>query len=221
MFLGCLLASPRCCFGQFDTPEVLRHGAGCHGLRPCRKPTSRSPTRTAASQPDHYARRRRLRLFNVKISQYTVTVERAIFKTIHDQRSGQHRQRVDLTAGRRRFQIGRGLYDVAAALDTDTSEHSQIINSAAMPSFRSMAAVAQDLALLSTNVSKSPQAAVTGPTSTPGVPNVNGRCAIPTIILFWTAWIITRTGPATRAIPPRACSRRRMRSPVQSDYGRL
>ncbi len=86
------------------------------------------------------------------------------------------RQRVDakLTVG----QVTEAVTVIGAAevLDTDTSDHSQVINTQAIMELPLNGRDYANLALLATNVHVSPQALAFGPTATPreGAINVNG-----------------------------------------------
>ncbi len=166
-------------FAQFDTAEVLgtvRDATGSPVPKAdvtLNNPDTGIAAKTKTGEDGGYD------FFNVKIGRYTITVEHAGFTKLSTPNvvvNAAARQRVDLT-----LQVGAVTESVevtgaAAALDTDTSEHSQVINSAAVTELPLNGRSYADLALLSTNVTKSPQAAVTGPTSTPreGAFNVNG-----------------------------------------------
>ena len=117
--------------------------------------------------------------FDVKVGQYTVTVEAAGFDKIstHDVRVDVNaRQRVDLT-----LQVGAVTQSVnvtgaASVLETDTSEHGQVINTQQVLELPLNGRNYAELALLSTNAIKSPMAVAFSPTGTPreGAFNVNG-----------------------------------------------
>jgi len=116
--------------------------------------------------------------FNVHVGRYTVTVEHAGFSKVTSSDvivDVSQRQRVDLT-----LQVGAVTDSVtvtgaASLVDTDSSEHSQVI-SAAVPELPLNGRNYADLALLSTNTVKSPIAIAFGPTATPREAsfNVNG-----------------------------------------------
>ena len=117
--------------------------------------------------------------FNVKVGRYTLTVEHAGFSkaAIPD-------LTVDVGARRRAdvaMQVGAvtasiEVSAVAAALETDSSEHGQVIDTAAVTELPLNGRNYADLALLSTNAVKSPISATFSPSGTPreGAFNVNG-----------------------------------------------
>ena len=117
--------------------------------------------------------------FNVKIGRYTITVEKPGFSkfsandVVVDVNA---RQRVDA-----RLQVGAVTQEVtvtgaAAVLDTDSSDHSQVVNTQQVAELPLNGRNYADLALLSTNSSKSPMAAAFSPSATPreGAINING-----------------------------------------------
>lgn len=116
---------------------------------------------------------------DVKVGSYTVTVEAAGFTTVSAKDidvAVQARQRVDLT-----LQVGAvsqsvNVTDVASVVDTDTSEHSQVIGSETMIDLPLNGRQYSSLALLATNVHQSPIGISFGPNGTPreGSFNVNG-----------------------------------------------
>src|SRR5215813_3968108 len=175
---SCLLvAAPL--FAQFEAGEVLgtvRDASGA-GLPKAAVTLTNQDTgienKTTTDEAGNYD------FFNVKLGRYTVSVEQPGFSKVSTPDvivSVNARQRVDLS-----MQVGVVTETVevtgaAAALDTDSSEHGQVISAAAVTGLPLNGRSYADLALLSTNVVRSPQGAVTGPTSTPreGSINVNG-----------------------------------------------
>jgi hypothetical protein len=116
---------------------------------------------------------------NVQVGEYTVTLEASGFSKISaadiDVTVGA-RQRVDLN-----LQIGvvtqtLEVTGAAAILETDSSEHRQVINTQQVVELPLNGRDYSDLALLSTNVTKSPMSSTFSPTSTPreGALNING-----------------------------------------------
>jgi len=115
----------------------------------------------------------------VKVGRYTVTAEatgfsRAVAANVAVDVNA--RQRVDLT-----LQVGAVTESVqvtgaAAAIETDSSEHGQVINTQQIVELPLNGRNYADLALLSTNVIKSPMAVSFSPSGTPreGAFNVNG-----------------------------------------------
>ncbi|HEX4277071.1 MAG TPA: TonB-dependent receptor [Bryobacteraceae bacterium] len=117
--------------------------------------------------------------FNVKVGKYTVSAEAPGFSKVSAADvdvAVQARQRVDLT-----MQVGVVSQTVevtgaASILETDSSEHGQVINTAQVVELPLNGRNYSDLALLSTNVNKSPMAAAFSPSATPreGALNING-----------------------------------------------
>ncbi len=115
---------------------------------------------------------------NVKVGRYTLAVEAAGFakSTTDVAVDVEARQRVDIT-----MQVG-GVTDsvtvsgAVATLDTDNSEHSQVVNTTAIVELPLNGRNYADLALLSTNAIKSPIAVSFAASGTPreGSFNVNG-----------------------------------------------
>ena len=117
--------------------------------------------------------------FNVKVGTYTITVEHAGFTkfTTPD-------VRVDVTARQRvdaKLQVGQITESVtvtgaAEVLQTDSSDHSQVINQEQIVELPLNGRDYANLALLATNVHISPQALSFSPSATPreGAFNVNG-----------------------------------------------
>jgi hypothetical protein len=114
--------------------------------------------------------------FNVRVGRYTVTVEHAGFAKASATDIAVNvnaRQRVDLT-----MQVGAITESVqvtgaAAALETDSSEHGQVINTHQIVELPLNGRNYSDLALLATNVHRSPIAAQPT-TPREGAFNVNG-----------------------------------------------
>ncbi len=172
-----LLLSPAL-FAQFETSEVLGtvHDpsnalvAGAT-VTLTNKGTGISATTTSDSDGDYD-------FLNVKVGDYTVSVEAAGFSKFDtDVRVDvEVRQRVDAA-----LQVGAVSQSVevsaaATPLQTDSSEHSQVINSQSAMELPLNGRNYADLALLSTGTVKSPIAVSFGPTGTPreGSFNVNG-----------------------------------------------
>ena len=116
---------------------------------------------------------------NVKIGKYKVTAEAKGFSTEVASDIVVNvgaRLRVDLTLALGQVSETVEVSGAAAALETDSSEHGQVINSAAIVELPLNGRNYADLALLSANVVKSPIAASFSPSGTPreGSFNVNG-----------------------------------------------
>ncbi|MGD0136146.1 MAG: TonB-dependent receptor [Bryobacteraceae bacterium] len=121
--------------------------------------------------------------FNVKVGRYTITVELTGFSRFSSPDVGVEvnaRQRVDAV-----LQVGSVTETVivngqASEVDTDTSEHSQVIGTQATMELPLNGRDYASLALLATNVHISPIQATFGPTGTPreGAFNVNGMRSV-------------------------------------------
>jgi Carboxypeptidase regulatory-like domain/TonB-dependent Receptor Plug Domain/TonB dependent receptor len=173
------LFSASALFAQFDTSEVLGtvHDASNAPVPTASVTLTNQQTgveaKTTTNQDGEYD------FFNVQVGVYTVKVEHAGFSTTTaaDIRvEVGARQRVDmaLTVG----QVSEAVNVTAAAsvLTTDSSEHSQVINTQATMELPLNGRDVTALALLATNAVESPIAVSFGPTGTPreGAFNVNG-----------------------------------------------
>jgi hypothetical protein len=117
--------------------------------------------------------------FNVKVGRYTVTVEHAGFSTVTSDDvvvSVNARQRVDLALTVGVVTESVTVSGVASAVQTDTSEHSQVIGTQAIVELPLNGRAYSSLALLATNVHVSPISISFAPNATPreGAFNVNG-----------------------------------------------
>ena len=117
--------------------------------------------------------------FDVKIGLYTITVEATGFDKVSTQDvrvDVNARQRVDLTLQLGTVSQSVNVSDAASILETDTSEHGQVINSQQVVELPLNGRNYADLALLATNTIKSPIAVSFSPSGTPreGAFNVNG-----------------------------------------------
>ncbi len=116
---------------------------------------------------------------NVKVGQYTVSVEAAGFSKVSTPNvdvTVNARQRVDLT-----LQVGAVTQSIevqgaASVLETDSSEKGQVVNSQAIVELPLNGRNYSDLALLATNVHRSPMSVLFAANGTPreGAFNVNG-----------------------------------------------
>jgi hypothetical protein len=174
----CLLAGTQL-FGQLETAEVLgtvRDPSG--GAIPKASVTLTNQdtgiqSKTVTDDNGNYD------FLNVRIGRYTIVVEHAGFSrfmTTGVTVNVNARQRVDIS-----MQVGAvtqsvEVTGVAAALETDSSEHSQVINTQQVVELPLNGRDYTDLALLSTNVHRSPMAVLFSPGGTPreGAVNVNG-----------------------------------------------
>ena len=117
--------------------------------------------------------------FNAQVGAYTITVEAAGFSRFatKDVRVDiGSRQRVDATLTVGATSEAIEVSGAAAILDTDNSQHAQVINSTQIVELPLNGRNYADLALLSTNVIRSPIGFAFGPTGTPreGAFNING-----------------------------------------------
>jgi len=166
-------------YAQFDTAEVLgtvRDASGGAIAKANVTLTNQDTgiqARTTTDENGNYD------FFNVKVGRYTVTVEQSGFSkftTTDVLVNVNARQRVDAN-----LQVGAITESVevtgaAAALDTDSSEHGQVIPLAAVAELPLNGRNYADLALLSTNAVKSPIAISFSASGTPreAAFNVNG-----------------------------------------------
>jgi hypothetical protein len=178
LFLGCFLIAT-VLFAQFDTAEVLgtvRDPSGAAVPKATVTMTNQDTgikVQTSSDDNGSYD------FFNVKVGQYSITVEHtgfSKFTTTDVQVTVNARQRVDVS-----MQVGAvtesvDVKGVAAALETDTSEHGQVINTTAVTELPLNGRNYADLALLSTNAVKSPISATFSASGTPreAAFNVNG-----------------------------------------------
>jgi len=175
----CALLIPLSLMAQFETAEVLgtvRDNSDAVVAGAAVTLTNQDTgieIKTASDEAGNYG------FFNVKVGTYTISVEHAGFSkfTTAD-------VKVDVTARQRvdaKLQVGAvsdivTVTGVAEVLDTDTSDHSQVINTQQIMELPLNGRDYANLALLATNVHVSPQALAFGPTATPreGAINVNG-----------------------------------------------
>jgi hypothetical protein len=117
--------------------------------------------------------------FNVKVGRYTVTVEAVgftKFTTTDVTVDVNARQRVDMALEVGAITETVEVTGVAAVLETDSSEHSQVINTRQVVELPLNGRSYADLALLSTNVVRSPMGVLFAPSGTPreAAFNING-----------------------------------------------
>jgi len=166
-------------YGQFETAEVLgtvHDPSGMSVPKASVRLTNQNTgieAKTSTDETGNYD------FSNVKVGKYTVTVEATGFSKVSAMDidvTVEARQRVDLT-----LQIGvvSQTIDVtgaAAILETDSSEHTQVVNTQQVAELPLNGRSYSDLALLATNVTRSPMAAAFSPSATPreGALNING-----------------------------------------------
>jgi hypothetical protein len=178
LVISCVLCAPSL-FGQFETSEVLgtvRDNTGAvvpHASVTLLQPDTGIQAKTTTDENGNYD------FLNVKVGRYTVSVEAsgfATFTTPNVMVNVNARQRVDAT-----LQVGTSSQTVevsgaAAALETDSSQHGQVINTHQIVELPLNGRNYSDLALLSANVHRSPMAVLFSPSGTPreGAFNING-----------------------------------------------
>jgi hypothetical protein len=175
------LAAPSVAFAQFETAEVLgtvrdATGAAIPGAAVTLiNPDTGVRSATLTDELGNY------NFFSVKVGRYSIDVEAPGFSKASIAGVSANvnaRQRVDVT-----LQVGTisqivevNVTDGAAALETDSSEHGQVIPLTAIAEMPLNGRNYADLALLSTNTIKSPISISFSPSGTPreGAFNVNG-----------------------------------------------
>ncbi|MBV9405672.1 MAG: TonB-dependent receptor, partial [Acidobacteriaceae bacterium] len=176
--IGTLLCTSAA-FAQFETAEVLgtvhdASGAEVHGAAVTLTNEETGVQRkTVSDDSGAYD------FFDVQIGHYTITAELTgfeTFKTTNVRVDVNARQRVDIT-----LQVGAMTQSVevqsaAEVLETDTSEHGQVVHTQQIVELPLNGRDYSDLALLATNVHRSPMAVLFSPTGTPreAAFNVNG-----------------------------------------------
>jgi len=166
-------------FGQFENAEVLGTIHDPSGRTVARATVTILNEGTGISAKTSTDESGDFDFFNVKVGKYTVTAEAPGFSKVSTAGVDvvvEARQRVDFT-----MQVGEVTQSVdvsgaASILETDSSEHGQVINTQQVAELPLNGRAYSDLALLSTNVSRSPMAAAFSPSATPreGALNING-----------------------------------------------
>jgi outer membrane receptor protein involved in Fe transport len=170
-------------FAQFETSEVLGtvHDAAQKAVANASVTLTNQDTGIAATTKTDDSGN--YDFFNVKVGRYTITIELVGFSRFSSTDvtvNVNARQRVDAD-----LQVGVVTETVnvsgqASVVETDTSEHSQVIGTHAIVELPLNGRDYATLALLSTNVHISPVAISFGPTGTPreGAFNVNGMRSV-------------------------------------------
>ena len=162
-------------FAQFETAEVLGTVHDASGAVVPKANITLTNEQTGVEEKTASDSSGLYNFFNVQVGHYTVTAELPGFQkfsTTGVNVNVNARQRVDIT-----LQVGAATQAVevkgaAAALETDTSEHGQVINTQQIIGLPLNGRNFSDLALLSTNVHRSPLANVAPPRE--GAFNANG-----------------------------------------------
>ncbi|HYW44227.1 MAG TPA: TonB-dependent receptor [Bryobacteraceae bacterium] len=178
LFFGCFLIATAL-FAQFENAEVLGTVRDPSGATVPKATVTLTNQDTAVKVQTSTDEGGNFDFFNVKVGRYTIIVEHTGFSkfTATDvEVAVGARQRVDVS-----MQVGAVSESVevtgaAAALETDSSEHGQVVGIAAVAELPLNGRNYADLALLSTNAVKSPISATFSPSGTPreGAFNVNG-----------------------------------------------
>ncbi len=167
------------CFAQYDTADVLGTIRDTHSAAVPKATVTLTNQETGIQAKTTSDEIGNFLFSQVKVGKYTVSAEAAGFsKAVSTDIAVDvnARQRVDLT-----LQVGSvsetvNVEGVAAALETDSSEHGQVINTQQIVELPLNGRNYADLALLSTNTIKSPIAVSFSPSGTPreAAFNVNG-----------------------------------------------
>src|SRR6516162_1800850 len=179
LVLLCFVASATSLYAQFETSEVIGTVRDAS-----QKPVPNAAVKLINQDTQIEARTTTdgvgdYNFLNVKVGRYTITVEVPGFSKFSSPDNNvavNSRQRVDAV-----LQIGAvsetvTVTDLATAVETDTSEHSQVIGTQTIEGLPLNGRSYSSLALLATNVHISPIAAAFSPSATPreGAFNVNG-----------------------------------------------
>jgi hypothetical protein len=177
--LLCGFLSATMLFAQFETAEVLGTVRDPSGQAIAKASVTLTNLDTGIQAKTNTEDNGEYDFFNVKVGRYSIAVEHPRFQkfttTDVDVTVGA-RQRVDVPMKVGAVTESIEVSSVAAALETDSSDHGQVINTSAVNELPLNGRNYADLALLSTNAVKSPIAASFSATGTPreGAFNVNG-----------------------------------------------
>ncbi len=178
LLIGCLLmAAPL--FAQFESSEVLGTVHDPSGLAIVGANVTLTNLDTGIHANTKTDENGNYDFFNVKVGRYSIVVEHAGFSKFTTTDVAVNvgaRQRVDVALKVGAITESIEVTSVAAALETDSSEHGQVISTAAVAELPLNGRNYADLALLSTNAVKSPVAVSFSASGTPreGAFNVNG-----------------------------------------------
>ena len=178
-FVLAYFVTARLLLGQFETAEVLGTVRDASGASIPNAQVTLLNQDTGIQEKTFTDVNGNYDFFNVKVGHYTITIEAAgftKFTTTDVVVNVNARQRVDAT-----LQVGAITQSVvvtgtAALLETDSSVHGQVINREQIVELPLNGRDYTDLALLSTNVHRSPISVLFSPGGTPreGAVNVNG-----------------------------------------------
>jgi len=166
-------------FGQFDTSEVVGTVRDSSSAVVSKADVSLLNQDTGIQAKTSTDASGNYTFYNVKVGRYTVAVEAkgfSKFTTSDVDVQVNARQRVDATLTVGAMTESVEVKAAAAALETDSSEHGQVVNTSAMTELPLNGRNYADLALLATNTVKSPIAVSFSASGTPreGAFNVNG-----------------------------------------------
>ncbi len=178
VFLGCVLCAPLV-FGQFESAEVLGTVRDASGGAMPKAAVTLTNSDTGIQAKATTDENGNYDFFNVKVGGYNLVVEQPGFSkfTATDVRVNVNaRQRVDVSMKVGAITETVEVTGAAAALDTDSSDHGQVVSTATVAELPLNGRNYADLALLSPNTIKSPISATFSATGTPreGAFNVNG-----------------------------------------------
>jgi len=162
-------------YGQFDSAELLgliKDGSGAVLVQTTVTLLNESTGISATTVSDSFGN---YHFLNVRAGTYTITAEQAGFRTFSTTKvvvSIGARQRVDITMEVGGVTEAVAVVDAAEVLETDRSDHGQVINSQQISQIPLNGRSYADLALLTTNVHRSPLS--TSATPREGAFNVNG-----------------------------------------------
>jgi hypothetical protein len=163
------------CFGQFETSEVVGTVLDSSGAPAPQAKIKLTNQQTGVEAETTSNESGLYNFLNVRVGQYTVSAELAGFQkftTTDVAVNVNSRQRVDITLQPGVMTQSIEVQGAAATLETDTSEHGQVINTQQIVELPLNGRNYSDLALLSTNVHVSPYANASPPRE--GAFNVNG-----------------------------------------------
>src|ERR1041384_5995222 len=171
----CALFLAAFCFAQFESSEVLGTVRDATGSVVAKANVTLVNTETGAQAKTQTDDNGAFTFPNVKVGRYQVTAEAAGFSKAFANVNVDvnARQRVDLTMRVGAVTESIEVTGAASALQTDSSEHGQVINSHQIVELPLNGRNYSDLALLATNVHRSPIAAQPT-TPREGAFNVNG-----------------------------------------------
>jgi hypothetical protein len=175
VLLGCFLAAI-VLYGQFETAEVLGTVHDSTGAVVPKADVTLLNQDTGIQMKTTTDDNGNYNFFNVRAGRYTITIDVMGFKTFTTKDvlvNVNARQRVDATLQVGAISESIEVSGAAAALETDSSEHGQVIHTEQIVELPLNGRNYSDLALLSTNVHKSP-IAMTDTTPREGAFNVNG-----------------------------------------------